>query len=85
MKKILFLLSVSCLVSCETVNRSIKDISADFGNVPREVILMDYNGDTLEKFNTNYIFSDSGSSIFFEDEHHKRIGLSCGIIVCKEK
>lgn len=85
MKKILFLLGAFCLVSCESFNRNIKDIRADFGNVPREVILMDYNGDTLEKFNTNYIFSDSGSSIFFEDENRKRIGLSGGIIVCKEK
>lgn len=85
MKKILFLLCVSYLVSCESFNRSIKDLQADFGSVPREVILMDYNGDTLEKFNTNFIFSDSGSSIFFEDENHKRIGLSGGIIVSKEK
>lgn len=85
MKKILFVFGVFCLTSCESVYRDVKNIQADFGRVPREVILMDYSGDTLEKFNTNYISSDSGASIYFEDENHKRIVLSGGIIICKEK
>lgn len=85
MKKILILFGVFCFASCETVLRDAKNIQADFGGVPREVVLMNYNGDTLEKFNTKYITSDSGASIYFEDENHKRIVLSGGIIVCKEK
>jgi len=78
-------LGMFLFTACEPVTMGVKNIQADFGMVPREIILMNYNGDTLEKYNTNYILSDSGASIYFEDENRKRVILSGGIIVCKEK
>lgn len=86
MKKALLILSATFFLSgCESFNRDLKSLSADFGNVPREVVLMNYNGDTLETYNTNFISSDSGSSIYFDDEHGKRITISGGIVVSREK
>lgn len=86
MKKILIILSTLFFLSgCESINRELKTLSADFGNVPREVILMNYNGDTLETYNTNFISSDSGASIYFDDEYGKRITITGGIVVSKEK
>lgn len=86
MKKLLIILSSAFLLTnCESISRDLKTLSADFGNVPREVVLMNYNGDTLEKYNTNYISSDSGASIYFDDEFGKRITITGGIVVSKEK
>lgn len=85
-KSLIFIgLGMFFFTACESAIMGVKNMQADFGKVPREVILMNYNGDTLEKYNTNYIESDYGASIYFEDENHKRIVLSGGIIVCKEK
>lgn len=86
MKKALLILSTLLfLSSCESFNRELKTLSADFGNVPREVVLMNCNWDTLETYNTNYISSDSGASIYFDDEYGKRITITGGIVVSKEK
>lgn len=86
MKKLLIILSTTFfLSSCESFNRELKTLSADLGNVPREVVLMDYNGDTLEKYNTNFISSDSGACIYFDDEFGKRITIMGGIVVSKER
>lgn len=86
MKKLLIILSSTFLLTnCESFNRELKSLSADFGNVPREVVLMNYNGDTLETYNTNFISSDSGACIYFDDEFGKRITIMGGIVVSKEK
>lgn len=55
MKKLIFLISIILFVSCNAIQRKVKNIQADFTGIKRDIILLDYQGDTLETFSTEAI------------------------------
>ncbi|MCR4800371.1 MAG: hypothetical protein K5860_07685 [Bacteroidales bacterium] len=73
------------LTSCTGIEREIKNLQSETIGLKRDIYLLSYNGDTIETFKSHLINSDNGASIYFEDENHKRISISGGIIITKEK
>ena len=71
--------------SCQGCSRELKTFGAEFTGLERTAVLIDYNGDTIKKWEGKFIVnSDNGSSVYFDYEG-KRVLISGGIFISEEK
>lgn len=73
------------VAGCESLERTTKDISSEFGGLNRKVTAYDYNGNVLYEYTGKIDIEMNETKVLFNTEEGKRVVLYNAIVVAEEQ
>ena len=83
MKKIILILSILVMFSCEKLSKSVKHIQSDWSGLERRITLYTCDGNIIRSWEGNFRIELKGNSASWIDENNKELKIS-GTFVIEE-
>ena len=81
MKKIIIVLSILVLFSCEKLTKKVKHIQSDLSGLNRKITLLNSDGDVIRSWEGNFMIELKGNSASWIDDNNKEVKISGTFII----